>query len=685
MKRNLLILLLAAGLMAACGDDDEPSNNTPSEDVGTDVEADAGPDAETDVEDDVEDDGGTQGDFTEEEPNNTEEEANTFTVGEPITGQISQGSGENSDIDIFQVDLTGGKIFEFELTEVGSGFDTADGNMATVVFADAEGTFSRALLPDFGTKRQAFVPADGTYLVYVYDARSGAEEPIEHGGADSTYEIATSVVDPSPTSVDVPVDQDDELEEDGVDVFEVSPADDTTLIAETTATRAPVSSDLDTVLYAWSAADSQTIATNDDFPGQDGTYDSSMAFSATGGQTYWIVVDSYSNAQDASYNLSVTETDDAPTARRAIGAGDSLTGEISDAGADDFDTDYFEVTLQPGETIRLEATADDAMQPRIDVLVSSFFGPISIAEGRPVDGVAAVELAHPSSADGAGTYQVNVDDARNVPLDENTDPENVGGSTFGYTFTGTDISWTATTETLPFTSAGSITNVGNYDWYEFAVTANTVVGLQVGGAATADFEPVAALLLDGAATTGDSIAYVATDATDITAGMRDSYFRGGTGYDADLSFINVGYDGVTFTDVAESESNDQQSEANDITADIPAAVTGTLDGAGPSDLGSDYFQVTLTEGDQLGFIAEAGADGDTDDADTVVTVVNSDGDVVFENDDYLPQENGFFSAGAFAAPADGDYFIVVEPYCTTDPNATDCGGNGDYTLKVFMN
>jgi hypothetical protein len=681
LKRNFLMMLLAAGLLAACGDDGG-SNNSPSEDVGADVRADAGPDAQPDAEPDAE----PPFEGTEAEPNNTAGNANAFAVGEAITGQIAQGSGQTSDRDVFSFDLTGGTIFEFELVDTGAGFQTADGNTALVVFSDVEDNFSRVLIPDAGTKRQAFVPADGTYLLSVYDARSNEEEPVEHGGADSTYEVATATVDASPSSLTLPVDQSDELEEDGVDVFELTPDANAVLVAETTAMRPPVASDLDTVLYAWSVTDGQVVAVNDDFPGQDGTYDSRVSFEATASQSYWVVVDSYSNASDATYNLSVTETDDAPNARRAVGAGESLTGEIADAGADAFDTDYFEITLQPGDTFRLEATADDALQPRVFVYLSTAFGAFPAAEGWPVGDTAAVELSHSSTATDPVTYLVDVDDVRNIPADDTTDPEYVGGATFGYTLAGSDVTWTPTAETLPVTLAGSIADVGNYAWYEFTAPVNSIIGLKATTSA-ADFEPLAATLTDGAVTSGESLVLRLDAETTITAGVRDRYFRGGAGYDFDTVFVGAGYDGVTFNDVAETEPNDQESEAQDLTADLPAAVTGVLDGTSPSALSSDFFKVTLTEGAVLGLFTEGDGDTATDDADTVITVLDANGDTVFANDDYPGQDEDpetYFSAAAFKASADGDYFIVVEPYCVDDPDATECGGNGGYTLKAFL-
>ncbi len=711
MRRILLVSLLAVGLISACGGDTNNNNKNKNQDVGTDVQADAGMNdsgnadsgmadtgmndtgmADTGMNDTgmndtgtadtgTTDTGGNGNTVAESEPNNTGDNATAFTVGDTISGGISQGSGDTSDTDYFKVDLTGGTILQLDINDLGSGFTTSDGNQAEVfVFDDAQ-TYGWELNPNNGMTRQLFVPTTGTYYVVVDDARAFAQNPTDNGGPDSTYEIATKSVTPTPTDTTVPVDESGALTDGKVDVYKVTASADEVLLAETFAMRDPVASDLDSLMFVWSVDDSKTVGSNDDISYPDNT-DSRLAFSATNGNSYWVVEDSYVNtAGDASYNLSVTKTDDSIDLPTSIADGGSQTGEISDRGSDSFDTDYFSVELQPGDVMRLEATADSDLQPHIAVIYKSqSFGNITIAEGWPVNGKAAVEFAEPTGQNAtAETYLVTIDDARNVPADANATPANVGGSSYGYTLTANTTTWTPTSETLPLTTGDSIPDVGNYVWYSFSADADTVVGLRATTTA-ADFEPIVAELTDsGIASPSAQLVYVPSAQTDYTAGVRDKYFRGGAGYDFTPSFVSVSYGSATFNDVTESSSaHDTQSNAQDITSNLPAAVTGTLDGTNKTDTKPDVYKVTLSAGDQVGAFTAAGADTNTDDADTVLTVMNSSGDVVFTNDDYPGQSSAYFSAAAFAAAAAGDYFIKVEPYCS----ASDCSGNGDYTLKV---
>ncbi len=679
MRHLMIALLLAVGLLAACGGDtNNPANNGTGKDAGTDVYADARTDA---GQSDAGVDSGEH--FSEREPNNTADTANGFSVGEDITGRIDRGAGDASDVDTFEIDLTGGTIFSFELTKLGAGFDTSEGKSAVVVFSDEDGKTSRVLLAKNGLKRSVFVPADGTYLLQVYDLRALSPRAVDNGGADSTYALTTSTSQPQPIDTSLPVDKTGTLTDSGVDVYAVTPDSDGLLLAETTAGRAPVNSDLDTMLFVWSVADGKTLAANDDFPGQDSTYDSRLAFDATSGRTYWVVVDAYKNANDPSYALSVTHTDDAASARTPIAAGGTATGEISERGADAFDTDYFKITMQPGETARLEVTADADLQPHMTVFVPTSQGNFTVAEAWPVGGKTAVEFAHPTGERmRAQDYLINIDDARNVPADDAAEPANVGGSSYGYTLSAADITWTPGDVTLPLTAADSLADVGNYAWYTFSAPANSVVGLSASTTAS-EFDPIVAMLPDsGIAVPATQLAYLVPGQTELTAGVRDRHFRGGSGYDFTPSFVAVSFDGVTFDNVAESEPNDGINTAQDLTSDLPAAIAGSLEGTAPDQLGPDYYKVTLTSGDVLGVYTEAGADANTPDADTVLTVLDASGAVVFFNDDYVGQDSSYFSAAAFVAPADGDYYVVVEPYCDGDPAGSPCGGDGDYTVAL---
>lgn len=373
------------------------------------------------------------------------------------------------------------------------------------------------------------------------------------------------------------------------------------------------------------------------------------------------------------------EPNDSVEEANRIDIDQDITGTVEDRGNDDYDLDFFVVEVEAGQTIRAEVTADDALQP-IAILYQDFGEGFvfPIQSGSPVNGRAAVEFTHPTDGE-AGDYLVAVTDIRNVPADDSEDPENVGGSDFGYTLSVSETTWTPTSATLPIDESGSIDDVGNFAWYEFDVAADSLLILQATTAAS-DFTPLVAIQNEAgpAVAMGSGGGVPIADAQTMVAGVRDAQFRGGVDYSFDASFQALDYGGVTFNDVTEVEPNDQISEAQDLSADLPAAVAASTDGVDSTDFDSDHFLVNLQAGDTLGIITEAGADP-AELADTVLIVLDPSGNEVLFNDDYPDQAaDEYFSAGGFTADTDGDYIVIIEPYCTE----SDCSG-GDYTLNVF--
>jgi hypothetical protein len=684
----VIVVFLAAGAIAGCGPDDENNGNNGNNgnnqtDTGVDGQSDAGPD--------VDEDGGTDADaddfdgVSEEEPNNEFGEGTSFALGDSLGGNIASGSGESSDLDYFTFAGTAGTVVEFGFTSTGAGFDVEGTNAATLFLTDEQGSIARVLAAAEGDSRQAFIPADGNYALVVADQRGLGEEAIEHGGPDSTYEVFTSEVDLTTTDVDLGATQSDDLNDGAVDGYAFT-ADSTNLYeAEVVAGRDPVGSSLDSVVYIWDADAGAVVKVNDDIDAQNSNFDSLARFRPESGTNYVAVVDAYAYTSDAAYEFTVSESDldDAPDARRDLSLDETVSDVISDRGDDNADTDYFNITLQPGETVRIAATATGAeLQPHVLVLVNTAFGQFPLAIGRPVDGGAAVEFGHPETAEDPQTYAVNIDDARNVPEDEDDTPENVGGTDYGYDLVTSEVTWTPSSVTLPVSESGSIADVGNTVFYEFDVSADSLLAYNVETSAS-DFEPTFGFVSDGTfgAAGAAGAALYASDET-VVAGVRDSFFRGGTGYDftAELSALTIP---DTFNDVTESEGNDDIANANDVTADLPAAFGGAIENATASDLQPDYVQVSLTSGDSLGAYTEGDGDGNPDNnADTVLRLVDSNGDEILSNDDFPNQPQGeFFSAVATTVDADGDYYLVVEPYCSGDG---DCSGTGNYTLNVFV-
>ncbi len=612
-------------------------------------------------------------DVTESEPNDFEN-PNPITLGQSVGGNIATGSGETSDFDVYSMELTAGTVVEYEIASTGPG---ADGTLIAFL-ADANfEIIERYLDASTGiSKRQVYIPVDGTYVLGVYDQRADLEDAPQHGGDDATYVITTTEVTPTAESLTVgatvAADQNDAL----LDVYEFTADFDGALVLETTADREPISGELDTVLWITDASTGEIVAFNDDVGG--GSYDSRAVLSTVTGTTYRVYVDFWFATTNGSYTLDTFETDDDISAPTELVVGTPGTGVIDAVDGDDFDTDYFFVTLNPGDTVRIQTTGAGGLQPVTTAVVNTFLGLIPFATGYPVAGSSAITIAHPADSTEAGDYYVFVDDLRNVEDPEN--PADVGEAGFTYSIEASATTRSATAVTLPYTTPGSIGGLGEEVFYEFTIPAGHMFVGNVTTAA-ADFEPVIAVLENGTAFGQEAPAVLLPSMdTVVQMGVRDAYFRGGAGYDFTPDFSSIDISGITFTPATETEPNDTPGTAQALTA--PAAVAGVLDGAGAADLKPDWFKVSATAGQVVGVQTLAGSDANTDDADTVVKIYAPDGTTLLsENDDYDGQESTFFSATAVNADAAGDYYVVVEPYC---PGDTDCSGNGDYTLNVFV-
>ncbi len=381
---------------------------------------------------------------------------------------------------------------------------------------------------------------------------------------------------------------------------------------------------------------------------------------------------------DADGDGEEQEPNDSLEDANAVVLGGEITGTIEDRGADAFDEDYFRLTLSPGDRVRVEVAADDELQPFIFVGEQFEETIFSVGEARSVDGVAAIEFTLDEDAGEDVDFFVIVTDERNEPVDAEEDPANVGGDTFGYTLTVTEATWTPTDESLPVEVSGSLDNVGVYDWYQFDVTADTLVSVEITTEAE-DFSPFSAFLQDDGTAFPNpaNTALPIFDDGSAVAGVRDSFFRGGAGYDYDLSIESASFADLTFNEIEEAADNNAIGSAQSLSGDVPVAVEATATGTDIDDLDADYFSVTLDAGQSLGLFTGPGLDDQIDDADTVLFVLDPDGNEIYFNDDY-PLAGNFFSAGLITADQAGEYIVVIEPFC----NDEGCF-EGDYSLFAF--
>ena len=619
---------------------------------------------------------GPDADVMEVEPNGFEDAWTPFEPGQTIGGTIATGAGETSDFDVFTVNLTAGTVIEFGFEATGPGLT----DTAVVMVQDENGEFLTRIagMSEGPAIRQAYIPIDGAYMVAVYDERATGEEPQQHGGDDSWYVVSLNETSVAPTATEIPSTTAGDQSDGAIQIYEVSTADDALVVAEVTADRPPISSTLDSVVWVINAASGEIVGFDDDGAGGE-SYDSRAIFSAEAGVTYQIVVDSWFGTNTGAYSLALTETDDDISAPTTLEIGTPGSGVIDAVDGDDFDTDYFLITLEPGQTVRVVVTGAGGLEPAVTAVVNTFFGLIPFATGYAVGDDAAIEFTHSSEAEEAGDYYLFVDDVRNIADPDN--PGDVGEAGYAYTIEASLTTWSSTPVTLPYTTAGSIANVGNYVWYSFTVPAGHLFSATA-TSPNADFVAGIATLTEGGnafTDIGTSSLFPQAEVT-LTMGVRDQFFRGGAGWDFTPNFQSFDIGAISFTAVTETEPNDGAGDAQVVTP--PAAVAGVLDGMGEGDLRPDWFRVTAAAGQSIGVITGAGADAAMDDADTVVTIYAPDGTTVLgENDDYDGQESSFFSALVVTADAAGDYYVVVTPYCV-DPD--DCSGNGDYTASIFV-
>ena len=462
-----------------------------------------------------------------------------------------------------------------------------------------------------------------------------------------------------------------DLNDGAVDIYSVTPGADTILGADLLAGRAPVSSDLDSKIYLWDVAAGEVVAFNDDIDVDNENYDSYLSSALTGGKEYWLVIDAYANADSAAYSLSLSEEDDSVEAPGALTIGGSATGDIKAPENGRFDTDYFSITLQPGQQVKVAATASGELQPALYVARNSEDGAEGLYGSQPVGKRSALTIEHPASADAAGEYLVLVDDARN--LEEGATP--VGGATHGYTIEAAELTPGSTTIDGAALSAGLSGDlpIGEYVWYQYALGPKQYITLTANTSATDGEAILATHDDDGASPVGPSATFFSEAGEDLTFGVRDAAWRGvyeTFTYPYTISGV-VATLPETLTDVAEAAGNNSAATAQALTP--PARVAGqVVAGDDPAAPIHDYYKVTLAVGDRL--LVTTSADPNAplndpadptsgrEDADTIIAILDPSGAEIARNDELANAEEPGFSAAIVTAATAGEYTIVVESY-----------------------
>ena len=726
-QNKWLPLLTTLTLLVACGGNNDDNNDPMTmeddmsqtspvedmtaveEDMGTDTPDEGGDTPDMRVEEDMalEPDMNVEPDMTvtpgadvpEVEPNDTvdpdtgEDEATPFDVGQSVGGNIAaSAAGEFGDIDYFKVELTAGTLFEWSV-QAGDGISEA--GLATILTDNI--SLQRVLYDTDGDTRQAFIPEDGTYYLLVYDA---ADEQLEeadipaHGGPSATYTVTTSEKTLTTQALSAPGSVEGDLNDGLVDAYAFTWGSDSVIDAQIFGEREPTLSDIDSVLFLWDATNNTVITSNDDL--SDESYDSALLAAGVSGAEYYLIVDSFLFAPVSEYQLVVKESDDAVNAPGLLTVGTPSTGTIGDANAaaETFDSDFWTFTAQPGDTITVSVTAEDALQPALTLYLMDSGGFEELSFARPVDDTAAATLVVPDDIGGPIELLALVDDIRNYPVDETDTSDYVGGVGFGYTINAAIVTPTINMVALPLSETGTLAMPGDFAWYEIPTVADSVL-LFSAQSTFADQDDNAQLLgtwlapMNTLRFVDENGLFLNSSAGNKTFGLVDAFFLASTlaaPYDYTFGIQSVELGSVPFAEVTEPTDNTTQAAA--AAPALPFSVKAQTQSMDPATPSFDYYNVTLTAGQTVIALTSENPDapvdamGNVESADTVLRVLDASGTEVAVNDD-VPGEalQNTFSGLSFTAPADGTYTIVIEPYYSDFAGDYD---NGYYTLRVLL-
>lgn len=679
MSRKLFAMLLVGLLSAsvtACGGDDTPTD-TPD----TDVETDAGDDTDTDTdtepsephpfEDEV--------DVWMGDTANSADEPQAIEAGQSIGGQLNGAS------QFYELNLEAGTALKVTVDGVDGDF-TGEGafNVVVETMAD-EGRRALFYSADSAT-REFFIYADGAHQIYSLPGED----------TSGAYKISTEVIELAPETPTLPGVTEGDMSDGSIKVYEVVADLDGTLAAETSAQRLAPEGGVDTFLHVWDVAAEARIAQNDDFG--DGHYDSQVFADVTSGNTYYVVVDAYSNDADGLFELTMETYEGGSTEPVVIADGAEETGNI-DARLVGTDIKAYSLTVEPGENFRVLVEADDALTPAI-VAVSGPAGEEQQAgSSLPVEGRAGMYVGVGADEEEGQTFTLYVSDERNL----SEDAEPVGGEGFGYTLTVEAATRNAVSLEDSTSSAQVLADVGNVTWFDVVVPAKSIVSLAVETeVAEDDFTPLvvsAAYWTFSPAFGGEAVLYNdADEAVTMPVLVRDYAFRGAatTTYTLNATFVDgtlpEGPTTYTFTDPLLTSADAEVIE-------LPAQVFGMLDSEAAAAIDEEatpvqFFSIDLVAGDVLvartSRGAEAPEDEEEDDpstTDTIVRLFEGDGTTqILEADYYIGQAEAgtFFSTFSYEVEEDGTYFLSVQPYCDSFWGMNFCS-DGAYRLDVFTN
>jgi hypothetical protein len=607
-----------------------------------------------------------------------------------IAGNVGFPTADHPDWDVFSVVGQAGAMLRVNAFPVSYGGP----NLAVrILRLDGAGTVIWERDGDdpgnMSVYRDAFLPADDTYLVVVSDAANFSPSPTAWvGGAGLEYELGVSVLaPPTATAPSLPWTWSGTISTSGlIQAVAATPPAGSRLEA---LLRSADGAHFDPFLTVYDPAAARVVAEDDDAAGG---YDALVRLAATGAPLVFVVDHVFADTRlPATLTLDLRELDPAAEAEpngRAESANDLLVGASAlsggiaaptvESGRVVEDRDLFRFAAEAGASYAVDAVRESGageLDPAVAVLrlvegagrlVAE--NPLAFADDSPLRGDVDARLV--VTARRTGPLFVEVRDARNVAAERaGTDPA-AGGPDHRYTLRVSSISAPAVVDLgalpAPVFRDDTAAVGGSADVFRFSTPADAPLALEL-------------LDISAPSEVWAPLAYV-TDAADAVVllalepprgGHADGWaFAAGAGGrlrvgDAlgagSASFgYRLGLRALVAGSAAESTAdNDTLAAAETLSWDAGedgVVIAGSLDrsaGAGPD--GVDVYRATVAPGVRV--VAFTGPRAG-DSPDTVLALRLADGTLLAENDD-VPGGERLVSATSAEAGADGVVFVEV--------------------------
>lgn len=564
----------------------------------------------------------------------------------------------------FAVNLEGGSVFEISSLFVGEDL-MGDSEDLLVVLEDEE-TGMRAFFPILGEKREFFVPGTREYSLWIR----------AKGGADTGFAFETATKELEVEGADFPGESQGDAGDGVVRGHSESFDDELLLLAEVFASRPPVESGLNSVLFVWDADGEELVGFNDDI--SEELTDSAVTLKAKAETDYVFVVDSFINtpADLGAYELRVQEVASSADYPIALEIGGSYEGTIIEREGDYY-RDYFSLNLEAGQYVKVLVEADDELEPYFSVADNkSDMGRGVRANVLTSDDDQAGALLGVAADAGRGAeFVLSLTDQRNVTIEG----ASFGGDAYGYTITVEAVTPDVKTYALDSEEAVSFDEAGDVVLFELEVDDEVLVWFEADHEVDQADEdtPVTELgLIPAFGMAEKTTVESAHDLMGFYLGagdkgqflFRDLFFRAGPEFSTTMKLRSFDLSAQDFSnELALADDTSTLESPSELS--LPVKLVGEYTKESPEeeeDFEENFFKISLNAGETLVATTKNAPDMMSD-----LLLIDGEKKVVAGDRLYMKQyqaqegdeEPYYDTALVFEAEEDAEYTLVVRPYC----------------------